>query len=62
MELLLVQQALTFYYIHDDGMEAWSVVYNDNTWASDSYKEFSITQSQQVDSRFKEFILLNSIS
>ena len=48
MELLLVQQALTFYYIDDDGMESWSVVYNDNTWASDSY----------VDSRFKEFILL----
>lgn len=62
MEVLPIHQALNFYYIDDDGMESWSVVYNDNTWASDSYKEFSITQLQQVDPHFKEFILLNSIS
>ncbi len=62
MEVLPIQQALNFYYIDDDGIESWSVVYNDNTWSSDSYKEFSITQLQQVDPRFKEFILLNSIS
>lgn len=61
MEVLPSQRALTFYYIDDDAMESWSVVYNHNTWSNDSYKEIAIERLQEVDTRFKEFILLNTI-
>lgn len=61
MEVLPSQPALNFYYIDDDGIESWSVVYN-KAWSNNSYKEFTIERLQEVDTRFKEFILLNSIS
>lgn len=61
MEVLGNNLALNFYYIDSDGIESWSVVYSNNAWSNDSYKEIAIERVQEVDTRIKEFILLNTI-